>query len=98
MYIIKLLKGQESSYYNKIVNKYYDSNFESHISKIFKEYGKKYIIGMSYDKNDIINKILNDYCNIILDEKNQENVDKIEKLFDVRNIIEELAKNKMLDL
>ena len=97
MYIIKLLKGQESSYYNKIVNKYYDSNFESHISKIFKEYGKKYIIGMSYDKNDIINKILNDYCNIILDEKNQENVDKIEKLFDVRNIIEELAKSKMLN-
>ena len=86
------MTGQELTYYSKIVNKYYDSNYMSHISKIFNDFGKNYIIGLTVEKNDIINKIYDDYCKIILDEKiNDKNNALIEELFSVKKIINDLA-------
>lgn len=98
LFITKYLTGQESAYYSKIINKYYDSNEMSHISKIFNDFGKNYIIGLTLEKNDIIDKIFNDYCNIILDEKVTNNNNMlIDKLFGVKKIIKELAENQMID-
>ena len=96
-YIKNYLIGPELNYYNKIITKYYDSNHKSHISTIFKDFGKNYIIGLTGDKKDIIDKIFSDYCKIILEEKiDNDNNSLIEKWFGIKKIIEDLAKEKML--
>lgn len=69
IYICKLLIGHEKQCYEKIVIKYYVSNINSHISTIFDEYGKKYIVGASYDENNFIEKVYEDYRSKILEEK-----------------------------
>ena len=99
MAIIKYLVEPELTYYNKIVNKYYDSNYLSHISKIFKDFGMNYIIGLKIEKNEIIDKIFIDYCKIILEEKINFNNNNtlIEELFGLKKIIKDLAEKQMLN-
>ena len=92
------LNGIESTYYNKIIKKYYDSNYNSHISKIFSEFGKNSIIGLDFDKNDIIDKIFFDYCKTILEEK-VDNINNtlVEKLFGIKEIINYLYNAQYMD-
>ena len=96
--IIEYVKGKELLYYKKIVNKYYDANHVSHISKVFKDFGKKYIIGLTLDKNDLINSIFADYCKIILEENvDESNSSLIDKYFKVKKIIGDLAEKNLID-
>ena len=88
--IVTYLKGKESAYYNKIVDKYFDSNYKSHISKIFNDFGKNSIIGLELEKNDIIDKIFSDYCSTILEEKIDNNNTVIEQFFEIKKIINDL--------
>ena len=92
--IIEYIKGNESTYYKRLVNKYYDSNHVSHISKVFEDLGLNYIIGLTYNKNELINKILADYCKIFLEENNDnKTLNEIDNLFGVKKIISELLIN-----
>ena len=92
--IIEYIKGNESTYYKRLVNKYYDSNHVSHISKVFEDLGLKYIIGLTYNKNELIDKILADYCKIFLEENNDnKTLNEIDNLFCVKKIISELLIN-----
>ena len=92
--IIEYIKGNESTYYKRLVNKYYDSNHVSHISKVFEDLGLKYIIGLTYNKNELIDKILADYCKIFLEENNDnKTLNEIDNLFGVKKIISELLIN-----
>lgn len=95
--IIEYLKGEELTYYNRIVTKYYEANNYSHISKIFKDFGKKYIVGLSYDPNDIVDKVFNDYCKIILEENSVNKNTSIEQMFGLKQIIWDLAKDELID-
>jgi len=85
--IVTYLKGKESAYYNKIVDKYFDSNYKSHISKIFNDFGKNSILGLELEKNNIIDKIFSDYCSVILEEKTDNNNTDIEQFFEIKKII-----------
>ena len=92
--IIEYIKGNESTYYKRLVNKYYDSNHVSHISKVFEDLGLNYIIGLTYNKNELIDKILADYCKIFLEENNDnKTLNEIDNLFGVKKIISELLIN-----
>ena len=89
--IVSYLSGNESIYFNKIVDKYFDSNYKSHISKIFHDFGKKPIIGLETKKADIIEKVFSDYCKVILEEKNNNNnYGAIEGYFGIKKIINDL--------
>ena len=90
-----LLKGSESTYYNQIVDKYYDSDYKSHISVIFNEYGKKCIVGSKFDKNDVIEKVYVDYCDNIFDDK--VDVNNVENRFKIKTIIENLYIEIMIN-
>ena len=90
-----LLKGSESTYYNQIVDKYYDSDYKSHISVIFNEYGKKCILGSKFDKNDVIEKVYVDYCDNIFDDK--VDVNNVENWFKIKTIIENLYIEIMIN-
>ena len=85
--IVTYLKGKESAYYNKIVDKYFDSNYKSHISKIFNDFGKNSILGLELEKNNIIDKIFSDYCSVILEEKTDNNNTDIDQFFEIKKII-----------
>ena len=89
--IIEYIKGNESTYYKRLVNKYYDSNHVSHISKFFEDLGLNYIIGLTYNKNELIDKVLADYCKIFLEENNDnKTLNEIDNLFGVKKIISEI--------
>lgn len=92
------LAGKEFDFYKKIFEKYYDSNDKSHITNIFHLFGKKNIIGLEVNKSDIINKIFSDYCNVILEEKiDNNNNTVIEDLFGIKKIISDLYDMKNMD-
>ena len=86
-YVLTLLEGKEKECMQKIVNTYYDSNIKSHISHVINKYNKKNIVGSSFDKNYVINSISNDYCQKIIDEKNDDN---IKAFIDIKKIIKDL--------
>ena len=89
--IIEYIKGNESTYYKRLVNKYYDSNHVSHISKVFEDLGLNYIIGLTYNKSELIDKVLADYCKIFLEENNDnKTLNEIDNLFGVKKIISEI--------
>ena len=89
--IIEYIKGNESTYYKRLVSKYYDSNHVSHISKVFEDFGLNYIIGLTYNKNELIDKVLADYCKIFLEENNDnKTLNEIDNLFGVKKIISEI--------
>ena len=91
-YICKLLIGKEGTYFEKIIKKYYNSNAKSHISVIFDEYGKKCIVGSSYNENYVIEKVYEDYCKKIFDEDIQDK-SFIESWFKIKKIISQLYQN-----
>jgi len=98
MKISQYLNGKELIYYNKIASKYFDSNYTSHISKIFKDFGMNYIVGLELKKDEIIDKIFDDYCKIILEEKiNADDIALIENLFSLKKIIKDLAEQEMVN-
>ena len=89
--IIEYIKGNESTYYKRLVSKYYDSNHVSHISKVFEDFGLNYIIGLTYNKSELIDKVLADYCKIFLEENNDnKTLNEIDNLFGVKKIISEI--------
>ena len=95
--VINYLMGSELTYFKKITEKYYNSNIASHISKIFNDFGKTYVIGLSCEKNDIVDKIFKDYCKTILEEGiDDSNVINIDKLFGLKKIINDLAAEYMM--
>ena len=96
-YISKLLIGNEARYYAKMINKYYNSNINSHIAIIFDEYGKKCIIGSSFDENHVIQKVSEDYYMQIFEEKIQDK-NIIESLFNIQEIIRQLYQNYRLNI
>ena len=67
------------------------------ISQKFQDFGKTYIIGLTCEKNDIINKIFKDYCKAILEEEiNEKNKTIIDSLFGVTKIIGDLAEKQLM--
>ena len=95
--IIKYIKGNESAYYEKLVKKYYDSNHVSYISKVFNDFGLNYIIGLTYNKNELIDKVYAEYCKIFLEEKNNIKAwDEIDNLFGVKKIISDLLNENTI--
>ena len=89
-FILTLLQNPEKTYFQKIVETYFDSNIKSHISYIIKEHEKKMIIGSNYDANSVINDICKDYCEKIIEEKDDDN---IKNYIDLKKIIRELYDN-----
>lgn len=51
-----------------------------------------YIVGFEINKDEIIDKIFNDYCEVILDENVTENYVLIENYFSIKKIIFGLAE------
>ena len=89
--IVKYLNGEELNYYGKLVEKYYASNENSHMSKIFKMFGKNYIVGLEQNKIVIVDKIFTDYCRIIFEvDKDPNATSNIDKLFGVKKIVGQL--------
>lgn len=92
--ICKLLIGKEKIYFNKIVEKYYHSNNESHFTGLLDEYNNNY-----FDKNsDITQNIIKDYLLRVFGiEQNEDykNVkDYLVKLFDLKSVVRFLYKKK----
>ena len=95
-YICKLLERKEATYFEKIINKYYDSNANSHISAIFDEYGKKCIVGSSYNEKYVIENVYEDYCDKIFEEEIKDKT-FIEKWFGLKDIVGHLYDKYILN-
>ena len=55
------------------------------------------MIGLTYNKNGLIDKVLAGYCKIILEEKNNNIAfDEIDNLFGVKKIISELLSENII--
>ena len=94
-HILSLLNGKEKDYVKKILDTYYDSNIRSHIIYAIEELNKRNIIGSPYDINYVVNIIIKDYCNNVLNEKDDSDVKNyidIKKV--VNHLCEEYANNK----
>jgi len=85
-----IVEKDEKNYFKKISETYFDSNIKSHISYILKESEKKMIIGSNYNTNSLINEIFKDYCEKIIEEKNE---NKINVYIDIKAIIRQLYEN-----
>ena len=88
-HLLLFLKGKEKDYLKKILDTYYNSNIRSHISYVIEELNKKNIIGSPYDINYVANIIINDYCNKILNEKDDSNV---KNYIDIKKIVNDLCE------
>lgn len=94
-YISKYLKGDERNYYQKIIDKYYDANYKSHISVVFNEYEKNMIVGSKFEKTSIVDKVFEDYCLNIFDT--HEKANEIDNLFKIKEIVGNLYKEIVLN-